>query len=554
MKKRSASDFLSLLSTISVSNEPEDPDDTHKGSEKAVELENEFILNLPSINFDGKPITFKAWFNSNDHDFTKPRQALKMYQHEEKMILSDSDVIPSETPTLNKLINSKKNMEILSNEYAPSIFDYRDFFYVGENFEDYRKIAALKVVNHIYDDMYEKKNRESPDARDSSYTMSSVLVICPTRKQAYEFINEIISVLPENDPNSGEPFVVQNFDRFNEEYSVGEVPQFILKTKPKDWLRTFGGNNSNEFRMGIRFFDNKIKLFNSMEKSQLIIGSSLSLFLHEDKDFMSSIEVLVLDSLDVLMAQQGDRLLQLILMLNKLPQKVNATDWGHLRLYCTDKQQEKLRQNIIYSSVLTPEMHNMFSKFPNIRGQLIVRPLKYPPLLIPGLDRSFKKLECQNVKQIGTALEKCFDEKLYPLIKQWRSEPEETAKRTIIYYVSSYRFYQARKKLETNMVNFLELSDEATKEDSKRMKKAFNDDPNAVLLVTERFYFHFRPKFRDVQRVVFIQPPTFPQFVPELAGNCSAIFYFTEFDEIAIERIVGSELSHSILSHDFYTL
>ena len=429
-----------------------------------------------------------------------------------------------------------------------SFINYHDFFYIDDDFEKHRETAALHVVNHIYSDLYAKKHRPRPDFRDTSYTMTTVLVLCPTRHQAFQFLSSVLSALPPS------PFLVENSDRLHNEYTIEEVPQFIARTKPKDWLRTFGGNSSEEFKMGVRFHEDKVELFHQMSKSQLVIASPLSLFLHDDTDFMSSIEVLVLDSLDVLLMQNADRLLQLVAMLNRLPQKVTGTDWSHLRLYCADKQQAKMRQNVSYASVLMPEMHHLLTRSANVRGQLLVRPMMYPPLLLPGLERSFKRLPCSDVRHIGDALEKCFRDKLFFLIKQWRSESSECAKRTLVYYISSYRFLQARKMLEDNMVGFLELSDEATEDDSRRMKRAFRDDPNAVMLITERFYFHYRPRLRQTQRVVFVQPPTFPQFASELAGDCQAVFYFTEFDEGAMERIVGSELSPKILASEFFTL
>ncbi|KAH0796001.1 digestive organ expansion factor [Histomonas meleagridis] len=551
-KKRTASDFLALLSQIVVE-EPNDQGGVSNEPDVIVEDEEEVYSNLPNINFSGSPINFNDWFNAENHDFNAPKPEPVIYQHEQKIVLSTSSTIPKEKPLLFNSLQPNSNEEFFKNDFIPSLFDYRDFFYIGDDFENYRHPSVLHVINHIYSDLYIKKHRPRDDVRDTTYTMTTVLVICPTRYQAYQFINDIIHFLPKT-TEDGTPFEIQNLDRLQNEYTIEELPQFIQRTKPKDWLRTFGGNNSNEFKMGIRFHEHKIELFHQMSRSQLVIASSLSLFLHDDMDFMSSIEVLILDSLDVLLMQNSDRLLQLISMLNKLPQKVTETDWKHLRLYCTDKQQHKMRQNIIYSSVLTPEIHNMFSRFENIRGQILIRPKKYPPLLLPGLERNFKRLSCANIKNIGDTIERCFREKIFFLIKQWRSEPEEVAKRTIVYFVSTYRFLQARKMLEDNMIGFLELSDESTDEDNKRMKRAFRDDKNAVMLMTERFYFHYRPKLRQIERVVFIQPPTFQQFVGELAGNCTATFYFTEFDEGALERVVGSDVYGKILQSEFYTI
>jgi U3 small nucleolar RNA-associated protein 25 len=363
-------------------------------------------------------------------------------------------------------------------------------------------------------------------------------VICPYRVQAYEFIAQILSCLP--DSVQGEPFEVEHRDRLDPEYSIAELPNY-LRSKPSDWLSVFGGNTDSDFKMGIRFFDKKISLFQQMSKSQMIIASPLALFLHKDgTDFTSSIEVLILDTVDALLMQPWDRLKTFVDSLNGLPKTVLETDWSRIRTYCLDKKHKQMRQTIAYGSVLTPEVHALFTSYTNIRGLMMLRPLMFAPLFLDGFNKVFKKWSVDSVSGIGECISKNFKEKLFPQIRQWRNAREGDAKRTIIYWVSSMRFLEARKRLEDNDVIFLELGDEAAQSDIKRMKKAFNEDPNAVLLITERFYFHFRPKLSLAERAVFVQPPTFPQFFGELGGNAATLTYFTEFDEMALERIVGS--------------
>lgn len=102
------------------------------------------------------------------------------------------------------------------------------------------------------------------------------------------------------------------------------------------------------------------------------------------------------------------------------------------------------------------------------------------------------------------------------------------------------RFYQIRKYIDEQNIMFLELGDAASYKDMKNMNQAFNKDPNSVLLITERFYFHHRLAFKNVGRTLFIGPPTYPQFVGEVAGSEEAHFYFTKYDEYSLERIVGS--------------
>lgn len=470
------------------------------------------------------------------------------------MVLSTSDTIPKTIAPMDAMATNKQTDEAMQDDFAPVIFDYQDFFYSGLNPKRFRKIAARHVVNHIYKDLAVKRGRTDRTKADSSFTPTTVIVLCPQRLQAYQFITELLNCLPET--VDGVPFEVENFDRLAPEYSIEDIPNY-LRAKPKDWLDIFAGNTDQNFKMGIRLWNHKIALFQEMAKSQLVIASPLALHQHRAKeaaDFLSSVEVLVMDTMDALFMQVWDRLYDIIKGMNKKPSSVDLCDWSRVRKYCLQENHGKMRQNISYGSVLTPEIYGMFASFENKAGSVVVRPLSYPPIVVPGFNNSFVKIAAAKHDDIGDAMWRCFKDKLFPLIKQWRGTAEEHAKRTVIYYVSTARFWQARHELELYDVNFLELSDDSLEGDDKRMKKAFKQDPNAVLLMTERYFFHRRINLGPVGRVVFMEPPTFPQFVGDLCGSGDAIVYFTDFDQMSLERIAGSNNAEHVLNSGMYVL
>lgn len=612
-KKRTANDFLAMLSEVVVQEDEKEKNDNDNDLPNSSSISQTLDLtkNLPELKIEGTPILFNEWFNVCDKKFYLDKPELEKYKYEYNknefaLALSTSNSIPSGPIELHKHLLTDYNINMLKDDnLAPSIFDYRDFLFVGDQNKRFRQLAALHVVNHIYRDFEAKDNRQSASVKDSNFTPTIILVICPYKKQAYEFISEIIKCLPEkvlvkkgeeeenkeeedeetgNDQiKSSQPqnsqqkatdddieyvekkFQIEKYDEL-QGYDVESIPDHFTRTRDQSWLEIFGGNTESDFKTGIRFFPKKAKvsLFQGISKSQLVIASPLALSLFEQRNFMSSIEVLVLDSIDVLLMQHADRLAQVVVGLNTLPKTVDQTDWSRLRQYCSDNNHKKMRQSIGYGRILTPEIMNIYKKtFENIRGELIVRPLKYPQVLLPkeGAERVFKKMSfaknfensgLSNVEQIGDIVFKTFNDIIFPKIKEWRSESESDAKRTIIYFVSSYRFLQARKKLEDDFVNYLELSDESTSTDMTNMKKAFKKDPNSVMLLTERHYFHFMPDLNP-GRVIFLQPPSYPLFAEKLAKNCSTTIYFTEFDELALERIAGSDYLEKIISSDLYS-
>jgi U3 small nucleolar RNA-associated protein 25 len=545
-QKRTAADFLTLLSRVTV------PDD-HEPlplpiQPRSPDPPSPVEFDLPSLQFSSSAIDFDSWFNGTAQPFGRPRPPFRDYKSDLGLISSTDATVPVSFPPLSRHLQSKTDF-LSQDRLAPVILDYRDFVTATDSIERFRRLAAVHVVNHIYNDLTVRKL--TPGRRDGTFTPTTVLVICPHRLQAFQFISEILNVLPDSFDDVA--FEVEHGDRLNAEYSVEEVPKFLRRSKPKDWLAVFGGNADPDFKMGIRFFDNKVSLFQQMTKSQLVIASPLGLFLHDDStDFMTSVEILVLDCLDALIMQPWDRLTALIARLNGFPKTVGETNWERIRIYCADKNHVQMRQNIGYGSVLTPEIHSLFSSCPNLRGGLMIRPLLYPAASLPGSDTTFKKLMVKSVQAIGDTIGLFFEDRLLPQIKQWRSAPAEEAKRTVIYFVSSLRFVQARKVLEDNNVTFLEMGDDANEHDGKRMRRGYRDDPKAVLLITERFYFHYRLPLTDVGRALFMQPPTFPHFIGELAGTAQVTVYFTEFDGMAVERIVGSHPLPRVLTSDTY--
>ena len=74
------------------------------------------------------------------------------------------------------------------------------------------------------------------------------------------------------------------------------------------------------------------------------------------------------------------------------------------------------------------------------------------------------------------------------------------------------------------------------------------------LLVTERFYFFRRYKFRGIKNLVFYAPPVNALFYQELVnlidsveGSC-LLLYISPYDQLAVQRIVGASRCKKMLS------
>ena len=557
MSKRSAADFLSMLSKIDKTTIKAPKSKAKKDEDSTKEIQNlqnqidpnvDLDAQLPEIEMKGDHVTFNEWFNEAKHDFNKPRPKFETYKSDFGVALSTTKTIPDLPIKLHPLLAATKECKkLIQDKMCAPVFDYMDFFWstTSEEFPDrLRKISALHVLNHVFNDWDIKQKREHGSmTRDCGFTPTTVLVIAASKLQAFKFVNDMLEFIPED-------IIVEHDDKFRTEYGA-TLPEGVRKAKPADWLQYFGGNNDQEFKTGIRFFGDKISLCQKISKSQIVIASPLSIMLHEDRSYLSSIEILVLDSLDFLEMQNMKRLNEVIQTINQKPTTVEETDWSRLRTYFSDKQHPKMRQNIGYSTLLTPDMISLFRGFPNIRGSMIVKQKFTKPLLHPGIERNYKRLATTDISKIGDDFYKVFQNRVLPQIKQFRATMAVNG-RTIIVFSSSYQFYRARGLLESTSVIFLELGDEATDKDSVRMRKAFSEDPNAVMIMTERYYFHYRPKYFDYQRVIFFGAPMFPQFVTALGASVPTTIYFTKFDILSLERICGESMANRLIRDDVY--
>lgn len=497
--------------------------------------------NNPKISYESECISYDEWFNKTQHNVPYKQKPLKIYTTDEELVLTNLETLPKQEFNLNKILSTPQNMEIVKkSKLSGIIHNYNDLYYIGDEISDIRQQSALHVINHVFESIYIKKNRLS-GSRDSGFTPTIILVLCPTRNMAYKFVSQILSFLPDN-------IEVEHLDKFNESFYVEIPPKEAIK-KPMDWVEWFGGSNDQNFKTGIRVFEGKISLCQKISKSEIVITSSLSAVLHDDHDFLSSIEVAVIDSLDMTEMANMERTSELFNHLNRKPRDIKATDWSRLRSYFADGLHNQVRQTIGYSTILTPECLNLYLSFRNERGLVITRPISYPRILDTQFNE-FYRLNVSSPKDIPGAYIELFDRFLVPKIKGWRADPGD--KRTIILFQASRLFYGPRKELESASVDYLELGDEATPADTKNMRAGFHRDKNALLIMTERYYFYNRTKFNHIDQVVFFGTPLFPQTVLELGSKCKTIFYYTKYDSYQLERIVGSSFYKHLLNDRSY--
>ena len=67
--------------------------------------------------------------------------------------------------------------------------------------------------------------------------------------------------------------------------------------KPEDFYQTFAGNIDDGFKLGVSVTKRAVKLYSDFYSSDILLASPLGLrmVLETDSDFLSSIELLIMD-------------------------------------------------------------------------------------------------------------------------------------------------------------------------------------------------------------------------------------------------------------------
>ncbi|KAL5158303.1 U3 small nucleolar RNA-associated protein 25 [Glycine soja] len=141
-------------------------------------------------------------------------------------------------------------------------------------------------------------------------------------------------------------------------------------SKVADFQILFGGNNEDDFMIGIKFTRKTVKLFSDFHTSDIIIALALCLVnkieeagsnKEKDVDFLSSLEVLIIDHADVTSMQNWYHVHTVIEHLNRLPSKQPGTDVMRIRPWYLDDHSRFYRQTVILGFYSNPDVNASFN-------------------------------------------------------------------------------------------------------------------------------------------------------------------------------------------------
>ncbi|CAF1034964.1 unnamed protein product [Rotaria sordida] len=482
-------------------------------------------------------------------------------------------ILPCPTSTIDSFSIKKSlisNIETSGSQLTPLQFDffslihnYYDVYYpnrtnINDVGEQLRFVICLHLINHVLKTRsrilsHNAKLKENPDLdyHDQGFTRPKVLIIVPFRESVRRIINCFENLLlTMDDSEKNDQIQMSHRKRFKEEYGGEEIDNENNDSKfqrtSNEYNEIFAGNIDDHFRLGISVTRKSLKFFQSVYKSDFLIVSPVGLRTllekrhrkrkhkqssdssesdsdnentNENKassiaDFLSSIECIYIDQLDILSMQNLDHLFYILENLNCIPQQAtSSTDFSRIRHWSLNGWARFYRQLIVLSSFTSPLFLSLFHRFStNYSGQCLIQP-SFP---LNGYIRplsTFNQL-FQRIPVCDPTLR--FNYFIEHILPRFDTSAYE---HTLIYLSSYFDFVRLKNYMRTEkhkQFNYLTLNEYSTKKQILLARNIFYHRQVRFLLMTERFHFYHRYRIKGIRHILFYDLPSYGHFYPEI--------------------------------------
>ena len=518
------------------------------------------------------------WLTSKSSQGLQFFQVIQTPQVSGQSFESSNTIIPdTESLFLKKRLQipAKKRLpdfDELARHLAFSIFNYRDMLFSHRtpmNSAILRDLACLHAVNHMSKtrDKVIKDNArltkenfgEDLELRDQGFTRPKVLILLPTRHSCVRYIEALVSFY--------EPEQQENKKRFQDSYASGEQ---VSEDKPEDFRELFDGNDDDMFRLGLKFTRKTVKFFAHFYNSDIILASPLGLRMvlgaddpkKQDNDFLSSIEVLVMDQADAISMQNWEHITYIFDRLNLQPKEAHGCDFSRVRNWYLDGNARHLRQTILISAFNFPSLNRLYAKHSlNVAGRhKYARAMDgaITDLGIP-VKQIFSRFDCDVPVMEPEKRFEYFTSVIIPSLTKLSRQSVAGGVGVLIYLPSYVDFVRVRNFMAassaTQDISFGSISEYTNVRDVARARSHFLSGRHSVLLYTERAHHFRRYHLKGVKRVILYGLPENPIFYKEVVAGflgasiavaqldtrqASVKAMFSKLDILKLERMVGS--------------
>ncbi|XP_052270785.1 U3 small nucleolar RNA-associated protein 25 homolog [Dreissena polymorpha] len=455
--------------------------------------------------------------------------------------------------------------------------NYQDVFYSErdkDKGEQLRLAYCLHALNHVlktrkqvvaHNTKIKQKGHQDvdDDFRDQGLTRPKVLMIVPFRDSAKKIVDILIELLNPTDQTMQS--FVSNKKRFYQEYTLPEEDEPKKGYKPEDFEATFEGNIDDHFRIGLGVAKKTLKLYTQFYMSDIILASPLGLRRligaegekERDYDFLSSIEMLIIDQADVLMMQNWDHVLHIMRHLHLQPQESHGVDFSRVRMWTLNGWSKFYRQTLLFSAVSVPEMSALFNKHcHNYAGkyQFLRKPSTGTICQIAAqLPQVFHRIESSSYTNLPDDRFEFFIKKVFP------QHSKAGIQQTLIFIPSYFDFVRLRNYFKREGINVLQVSEYTEDKAVNTARNLFFHHKVPYMLYTERFHFYKRVRVRGIRHLIFYSLPQYPHLYSEVCNmmqdskvkagaDYSCTVLYSKFDAQRLAEIVGTERAGVMLT------
>ena len=274
-----------------------------------------------------------------------------------------------------------------------------------------------------------------------------------------------------------------------------------------------------------------------------------------DFDFLSCIEMVIMDQSDVFLMQNWEHIQIILESLHCLPKESHNTDFSRIRPLFLDGNAKYFCQTLVFSQFNSPEMNHIFhSHFKSISGKVKMT-MPYSGVLSKTLVQ---------VPQIFSRFPTCSpsaepSDRFNYFIKKMLPQLQQSAllnQATLIFIPSYFDFVKLKNYFKSLELSFTKLCEYTENSDISRARHSFYHSKVHYMLYTERFHFFKRYNIRGIKNIVFYGLPLYNQFYSELlymiedsSESCVMVMY-SKYDKMKLDRIVGSKNSDKMMLED----
>ncbi|XP_078796614.1 U3 small nucleolar RNA-associated protein 25 homolog isoform X3 [Oryzias latipes] len=455
---------------------------------------------------------------------------------------------------LNQLSDPKETPEEISPlqlELLTLMASYKDLCY--------SETCPLKLGPQVRERKTKSTVECQEEHRDQGLTRPKVLILLPFRSGALQVIHILLSLLE----TKGKKIVVSNKKKFKEEFGEDADEKPPNLHRPDDYHAIFAGNVDDHFRIGVSIVRNNMRLYAPFYSSDIIITSPLGLRTilgaegekKRDFDFLSSIELLVVDQADVFLMQNWEHVLHVLNHINLQPLDSHGVDFSRVRMWNLNNWARHYRQTLVFSSIQDPQINNILTKHcSNYRGQIASKNLPKTGSIcqvLVQLPHVFQMFSSESFIDHDARF-RFFVDKVLPQYK------DSVISHTLVYIPSYFDYIRLRNYMKKAGMSFTSICEYSSKSEISRARHFFLKGDKHFLLFTERFHFYKRYTIKGIQNLIFYGLPSFPHFYSEVCNmlaeggpggaaswTCTALY--SRYDAHKLTAITGGQRAGQML-------